>query len=437
MDFSTECIHGHYLVSSSSTGAVSLFTPAEYICFHRIIDAPEKDRRNLLRTVLSDFRCSEEKIISFSDLFLRKLAKQGWFRNNFDDTETAKAQVIYFTITTRCNLSCIYCYIGDDRRRPDNMVSVGNAAIILQKVREFNPLARIVITGGEPLTHPGIFQILDHLEERGMKFTLGTNAVLIDRPCAEKLKGYKNLSFVQTSLDGMTPEVHAITRGNTWHATMKGISHLIEQNVPFSIAPTLHEGNIHEIPGLVRLAFDNSGFYTPNHLRRFPHAPRVHTITLKPESLRKCILETSGINDRQYNRDVLPSILQDQKCEDTRDSSCKYVCGNAWYTFDIGWNGDVYPCHLLREKEFILGNILSEEFPVIIERGRQSPTRVKAFEIPKCQRCPFVSTCAGGCRASAYYSKGTFADEDEFCEILYKFEVDKLFLRKGLPLPPW
>jgi radical SAM protein with 4Fe4S-binding SPASM domain len=434
MDFSTELIHGHYLVSSCSTGAVSLFTPAEYLSFHYIINTREKDRRDILRKVLSEFGCSEEKIVSFTDLFLRKLTKQGWFRNSLNDTDTEKAQVIYFTVTTKCNLSCIYCYIGDERRQSDHWMSVTDAVIILKKIREFNPSARIIVTGGEPLTHPWVFEIFNTLEEYGMKFTLGTNAVLIDQSCAERLKGYKNLTFVQASLDGITPEVHAITRGNTWNETMKGIRNLIEQKVPFSIAPTLHEGNLHEIPNIARFTYSNGGIISPNHLRKFPHAPYVHNISLNPESLRKCIIETFDLVNKKFHHDVQTAEVQDQKCEDLRDSRCRYVCGNAWYTFDIDWNGDVYPCHLLREKDFILGNILSEEFPVILERGKQSKTRLKAYEIPKCKRCPFVSTCAGGCRASAFYTKGTFAAEDEFCDILYKFEIDKLFQSKGLPL---
>ena len=434
MDFTTERISGHYLVSCCSTGAVSVFTPGEYLCFHCIRDAPETERRDILRNVLTAYGCSDEKITRFSDLFLKKLDKQGWFRNDFNDMDPERAQAIYFTITTKCNLACIYCYIGDERRQPDHMISVSDAVIVLQKIKELNPSARVIVTGGEPLTHPGIFQILDTLDEWKMKFTLGTNAVLVDRPCAERLKSYRYLTFVQTSLDGITPGVHAITRGNTWHQTMKGIRNLIEQHVPFSIAPTLHEGNLHEIPDIVRLAYNNGGFFTPNHLRKFPHAPNVQNITLKPESLRRCIIETFGIIDKQYNRNVQPAELQDAKCEDLRDSRCRYVCGNAWYTVDIDWNGDVYPCHLLREKEFILGNVLSEEFSVILDRGRQSRTRVRAYEIPKCKSCPFVSTCAGGCRASAYYAKGTFAAEDEFCDILYKFEIDKLFQSKGFSL---
>jgi radical SAM protein with 4Fe4S-binding SPASM domain len=432
MDISVKPIHGHYLVSSSSNGAVSLFTPAEYLAFHYIFKVAEEERKDVLRGLMLEFGSSEETITRFTDLFLRKLSMQGWFRNGLNDTDPDRAQVVYLTITTRCNLSCIYCYIGDERRKPDFIMPYGNVLTILKKIREVNSLSRIVVTGGEPLTHPRIFDILDTLEEFGMKFTLGTNAVMVDETCAGKLKSYKNLTYVQVSLDGMTPETHAITRGNSWHEVMEGIRHLIAKEVPFSIAPTLHEGNLHEIPDIVRFAYGNGGFFTPNHLRKFPHAPHAERIMLTPDSLRKTILEMFGIINREFRRVAQPEELQDKRCEDLRDRRCRYVCGNAWYTMDINWNGDVYPCHLLREKDLILGNILSESLEDILNRGQNSPSRLKAYKIPKCSKCPFVSMCAGGCRASGYYQKGTFAAEDEFCEILYQFEIDKLFLSKRI-----
>ena len=70
-----------------------------------------------------------------------------------------------------------------------------------------------------------------------------------------------------------------------------------------------------------------------------------------------------------------------------------------------------------------------------MNRGRNSASRARSYEIPACSQCPFVATCAGGCRASAYYNHGTFLGEDEFCRALYQFEIDKLLLSKGIPDP--
>jgi len=113
MIYNTEAIHGHFLVSSPPVGAVSLFTPAEYLAFSTIIDHPQEDREEKLYHLLSGLGKSQEEISRFSAVFLKKLQQQGWFRDQFPELEPEKLQMIYFSITTRCNLSCIYCYIGD------------------------------------------------------------------------------------------------------------------------------------------------------------------------------------------------------------------------------------------------------------------------------------------------------------------------------------
>jgi hypothetical protein len=93
-------------------------------------------------------------------------------------------------------------------------------------------------------------------------------------------------------------------------AVLKGIQNLIRYEVPFAIAPTIYEGNLHEINDIVRFAYGNGGFFAPNHLRKFPHAPHVLDISLKPESLRKCILETTAIIEKEFKAPVQPSDLK-------------------------------------------------------------------------------------------------------------------------------
>lgn len=429
----TEIIHDHYLVSCSETGAMSLFSSAEYIAFHYLLRRPDEDQNKALHALLLDYGCDERTISNFSEFFVKKISQQGWFRNDFPNSVARQLEMVYLTITTHCNLSCAYCYVGDERRDPAFIMEFDDAKIIINKISNFNPHASVAVTGGEPLTHPDIFKILDSLDQSGLKFTLGTNATLIDETCAKKLKAYKNLLFVQASLDGITHETHEVTRGNTFHETMKGIRNLIKEKVMFAIAPTLHEGNLHEMYDIACLAYDNGGFFAPNHLRKFPHSLQVQSINLQPASLRKCIIQTFERTGKEYNTRSRTPECADIDCENLPEMRCKFVCGNGWQTVDLDWNGDVYPCHLLREKEFIIGNILTTEFTEIFDRSKNSQTRVKSYDIPKCKTCPFVSTCAGGCRASAFYTTGTLAAEDEYCDILYKFEVEKLFLKKGIP----
>lgn len=429
-DLKVEAVKGHYLVSRPSTGAVSLFSPAEYLVFVCLRASEGRAPEQLIGQVMEHYGCREDQVKHFTTVFMKKLEQQGWMRTVREDIESPSLQFIYLSITTGCNLDCKYCYIGDGRRHADQRMPLNDALIILEKIKSLKPVPVLGVTGGEPFTHPEIFAILDAAEQRGIRFTLGSNATLLDGPAAARLKQYRFLNQIQVSIDGMTPEVHALTRGDTWHSVMIGLRHLIDYKVPFSLAPTLHSENLHEVDSIARYAQDNGGSYAPNHLRRFPHASCASDISLSPGALRNSIIRPL--------RDVKPvsdgrnqaSVKNTEENASTPPARCRYVCGNALNTIDIDWNGDIYPCQLLREKEFIIGNILTEEIPVIMDRGRRSPTRVRAYDIPGCRECAFVATCAGGCRASGYYHRGAFAERDELCEILYQFEVDKLFYAK-------
>jgi radical SAM protein with 4Fe4S-binding SPASM domain len=86
-------------------------------------------------------------------------------------------------VTWRCNWRCVHCY------QDDHTVERLTAPALR---RLFGELAQagalhVVITGGEPLVHPDIFEILASAREAGMVITLYTNGHKVDRAMAREL----------------------------------------------------------------------------------------------------------------------------------------------------------------------------------------------------------------------------------------------------------
>jgi radical SAM protein with 4Fe4S-binding SPASM domain len=84
----------------------------------------------------------------------------------------------------------------------------------------------------------------------------------------------------------------------------------------------------------------------------------------------------------------------------------------------ISEKGDVYPCQLLTDSEFLAGNVRDNSLKDIYY---QSPVLQKAREVSvetleKCQTCPIRLLCAGACRARDYYEVGTINRVGDFCE---------------------
>ena len=103
--------------------------------------------------------------------------------------------------TRRCNLSCAYCNEYDDHSAP-----VPTAAV----VRRIDRLAAlgtgiVTLSGGEPLLHPDLDEIIRHIRGQGVIATLITNGYLLTRDRIERLNR-AGLDHLQISIDNVIPD---------------------------------------------------------------------------------------------------------------------------------------------------------------------------------------------------------------------------------------
>lgn len=148
-------------------------------------------------------------------------------------------------ITDRCNLRCQHCYIGDSRHQglPFERIE--------QVLKEFEDIQglRLLLSGGEPLTHPQFWKINEVLKGYAFRSVLLSNGTLITKKVAQQLQVHE----VQISLDGMR-EGHESLRGKgTFKKALKAINHLQEANIRVSIATMVHQRNLKEFDELASL----------------------------------------------------------------------------------------------------------------------------------------------------------------------------------------
>jgi radical SAM protein with 4Fe4S-binding SPASM domain len=302
------------------------------------------------------------------------------------------------------------------------------AAAVLDRIHEVNPSCQLNISGGEPLGHPGLLEILGLVERRRHPWVLLTNGTLLDRAMARHLGGARGLRYVHLSIDGLSAASHERTRGKGHHAkVMAALDALITEEVPFVLAPTIHEGNLHELPAMAELAFRSGGWISPNQLRQLPHPGLDFTgLDAGPETVLETLRVINGHLIEQFGRDEVETraarFSEQVLCAAPRPNT-RLVCGMAHSLIDVDWNGDVYPCHLLKDPALVLGNLAEEGWEQIHRRTEARGLRVRSTEIPRCSTCTFVSTCGGGCRAGAWYHFGTLQHEDDACELNYAARV--------------
>lgn len=140
------------------------------------------------------------------------------------DSYNREISYLRVSVTDRCNLRCLYCM-------PKEGVSLlGHDDIlyyeeILRVIRQAVALgiAKVRITGGEPLVRRGLLVFLDALKRLPLEdLSLTTNGILLE-VYAEKLFD-AGIRRINVSLDSLHPEKYArITRGGNLHSVLRGI----------------------------------------------------------------------------------------------------------------------------------------------------------------------------------------------------------------------
>jgi MoaA/NifB/PqqE/SkfB family radical SAM enzyme len=101
----------------------------------------------------------------------------------------------------RCNLACTYCNEFDD---------VSNPVPLAEMKKRLDHLAAmgtsiITISGGEPLLHPELDEIIRHIRHHGMIAGMITNGFLLTRERIERLNA-AGLEHLQISIDNTVPD---------------------------------------------------------------------------------------------------------------------------------------------------------------------------------------------------------------------------------------
>src|ERR1700674_3732941 len=101
----------------------------------------------------------------------------------------------------RCNLACTYCNEFDDFSKPVPTEQM------LRRVDQLGDLGTSVITisGGEPLLHPQLDDIIHHMRKRWIVSGLITNGYLLTADRIQKLNR-AGLEWLQISIDNVNPD---------------------------------------------------------------------------------------------------------------------------------------------------------------------------------------------------------------------------------------
>src|SRR6059058_2371004 len=101
----------------------------------------------------------------------------------------------------QCNLACTYCNEFDDFSKPVPLAEMKKRLDILADMGT----SIITISGGEPLMHPDLDEVIRHMRRRGMIAGLITNGFYLNKERIERLNE-AGLEHLQISIDNVAPD---------------------------------------------------------------------------------------------------------------------------------------------------------------------------------------------------------------------------------------
>ncbi len=174
--------------------------------------------------------------------------------------------VVIWNLIRRCNLLCKHCYAISGNVDFPGELTYRQVCDVMDDLKAFG-VPVLILSGGEPLLRPDIFEISRRAKQMGFYVGLSTNGVLISEPVMEDLTdtGY---DYVGISLDGIG-EIHDRFRGmeGAYEKSLNALRLCRDHGIKAGLRFTMTEDNAHQFEDMLKLADDEGiGKFYFSHL---------------------------------------------------------------------------------------------------------------------------------------------------------------------------
>ena len=163
--------------------------------------------------------------------------------------------VVIWNLIRRCNLTCKHCYsISADTNFPGEL-SYEQVCTVMDDLKAFR-VPVLILSGGEPLLRPDIYDIAKRAKALGFYVGLSSNGTLIDENNIDRIAEC-DFNYVGVSLDGLGATHDKFRRlDGAFEASLKGIRLCRDLGMKIGVRFTMTQDNAHDLPGLLKLVED-------------------------------------------------------------------------------------------------------------------------------------------------------------------------------------
>lgn len=343
--------------------------------------------------------------------------------------------LVYWEATRACALACVHCRAEAVPNRHPMELSTDEAKALLEQVasfpeREFgwgNGLPHVVITGGDPLQRPDIFDLITFGAELGLRMSItpaGTERLtpaIVDRLLDA---GIDSLGL---SLDGSTPQKHDTFRGvqGSYEWTLRAMRAAAARGIPMQINTMVTAQTLDDVPDIYDVLKDvGIARWALFFLISTGRGRELADITpVQSERLLQSLLELQRespfpikTTEAHHYRRIAYKQLRRRGIDDA--TLLKMPVGRGFGIRDgngivfVSHLGQVYPSGFL---PMSAGSVRTRSLVDIYQNSElfrtvRDPDNLQG----KCGRCEYRAIC-GGSRARAYAVEGDPRASDPLC----------------------
>jgi radical SAM protein len=342
--------------------------------------------------------------------------------------------IVIWEVTRACDLACIHCRAEAVPDRSPAELNTGEGFRLLEEVRRFGqPL--VVLTGGDPLKRPDVFDLVRHGDRLGLRMTMTPSGTpLMTRPVLERAMG-AGLRRLAVSLDGSTAARHDAFRqvSGSFDWSVKMLSAARDIGLPTQVNTTITRFNVDDVDSMGALVESLgislwSVFFLVPTGRGRPE-DEVSAEDYERVFARMYELAKGGRFDVKataaphYRRYVLEQQVQERRRSEPPapravpievagvGRAARSVNDGNGFVF-VSHTGDICPSGFL---PLAAGNVRRDSLVDVYRNSRLfRELRDYALLKGKCGVCPYRSVC-GGSRARAYAMTGDYMESEPFC----------------------
>ena len=162
--------------------------------------------------------------------------------------------IVIWEVTRACDLKCVHCRAEAITMRHPLELTFKEGCRLIDQIREFGkPL--FVITGGDPLKRPDIYELIKYGDKKGLRVALTPSGTQLMQPTVIKRFKDSGLSRLAVSLDGSCKEIHDTFRkvDGSFDWTVESIREARRCDIPVQINTTVCRHNLKDVRAIAEL----------------------------------------------------------------------------------------------------------------------------------------------------------------------------------------